>query len=191
MKDKSQEYIFNRSDSPSNESQRKEVPEEISKAITEILEKAGHIVHEDLQASQINPILSTKSSPKQDDEHCRRVSKSSLLAERLAQVKEKELAATTNSSRNDVQPRRSSEQMSSEQKKFFPVISDRIKQSIVNTSSPNMINQFKNDKTDINKNPYGNLTPTQVHQESNNLSSITHSSNTGFQSIYGIKFNNL
>jgi hypothetical protein len=151
LEDKSQEYIFNRSDSPFNESHPRSFPEESKNIVSQILNEAAHIARNDLQSS--TKVNSPESSSM--------------------------LTPTFETKIHNGIVQSSPEQESSVQKKFSPFTSDQIKHSSINTSSPNLINQFKNYATSINKNPYENLKPVQVHQESNDLSSIADSPNTG------------
>jgi hypothetical protein len=108
-----------------NEFQEEKLQEEVSKAVSQIMKQAAHIVHDKIQPP-IDSMLTTKIT----------------------------------------------EQDSSTQKKFVPFISDRSKQTTVNTSSPNQINQFSHEKTNSNK----ELKSTQVQQEFNNTSSVIHPS---------------
>jgi hypothetical protein len=227
--DKWQESIFNRFDSFFNESQQEKFQEEISKTVSQIMKQAAHIIGEAIKSPQSNSMTSTKINSteassiqtpifemknhndivqsmiltsKKDDDHHITPSKCIPLAEQLAQVKAKKLAALMESNNKDGRPLPSSEQESSVQKKFFPSTSDRLKQSFTHASSSSRINQFKNDQTSTKQNLFEKLRSAQVQQGSNNISSIARPidkvitnpmspSNTGFKNIYNIKSNNL
>jgi hypothetical protein len=190
--DKWQESIPNRFDSSFNESEQEQFQEEVSKTVSQIMKRAAHIAHEDTTSPQINSMSSTKvnstesssiqttisetknhndivqSRPlpsKQDDEKHTTLSKCIPLSEQLAQAKVKDLAAPMESNNIDGSLQLS-EKDSPIQKKFSLFTSDRLKQSFTNTSSPNQLNQFKNDKTNIKQNPNEKL--------KNDISFIAH-----------------
>jgi hypothetical protein len=191
-KDKWQESIVNRFDSPFNEFQQEKFQEEISKTVSLIMKQAAHIVHDDGQpqinatdsSSILTPLIEAKHHndtvqsvllpSKQDDEQRNSPWKCIPLAERLAQAKAKKLATLLEPTNKDHRSLQLLEQQSPMQKKFLPFTSDPLKQSSTNTSSPNQINQFQNDLSSMKQNPNENLKTAQVQQESNNISSVTY-----------------
>jgi hypothetical protein len=191
-KDKWQESIVNRFDSPFNEFQQEKFQEEISKTVSLIMKQAAHIAHDDGQpqinatdsSSILTPLIEAKHHndtvqsvilpSKQDDDQRTSPWKCIPLAERLAQAKAKKLATLMEPTNKDNRSLQLLEQQSPMQKKFLPFTSDPLKQSSTNKSFSNQINQFQNDLPSMKKNSREILKTTQVQQESNNISFVTY-----------------
>ncbi len=137
-----------------NEFQQEKLQEEVSKAVSQIMKQAARIVHDKIQSRAIGSMLTTK-------------------------IKSNELASTQiragETDNDDGRSDQLSEQDSSTQKKkSVPFTADRLKQTSINTSSPDQINQFLHDKTTIKPNPNEKLESIQAQQALNNLSSTIH-----------------